>query len=318
MSPTATELTGVILSAGEGFRVASQQSGIPKCFLPVGNLPLAAHQIGVMGRLNVKSVCVALNDEAREAATELKIVSEGMNIHYHFQESPRKGIAHTLLDLRDHIDGPFLLFLGDIYLHKPDLSRAMMHFLNTDAECVLIGKKNSDPFALGKSFLLIHNERGDVTRVENKPRPAPGSTRGSGVFFLSPAIFAAIEKIEPSPLRRELELTDAIQMLIAEGERVTFEEGAQWDMNINTPEDLLECNMALVRETGRSIIDPSATLPEGSVVERSVIGGGVTSEAAVMIRESVVFPGTKIEASGPIVQSLVLNGIVYPCGHSAA
>lgn len=316
MDPTGSELTGVVLAAGRGLRLAALQSGMPKCLLPIGNRPLIDHHYAIFSALRIRRAHVMIGSDT-EPLTPRFPQPTGLDVTFHVQES-REGIAQALLQLRPQLDGPFLLILGDIYLHNPDLTRPALRFANSKSQCILMGRPNSSPYELSQSFSIDHDARGEVSAVREKPRPIAGLTRGCGVYFFKPSIFEAIERTPVSQLRQERELTDAVQTLINAGGRVIMEKSQTWDYNINTPSDLLECNLALVQEQGHSIVHESASIPDGCMVERSVIGPGVTADGPVSIRESVVFEGTHIRGSAAIVRSLVLPGQVHPCGDTAA
>ncbi|HEX2983193.1 MAG TPA: hypothetical protein VHO28_06580, partial [Ignavibacteriales bacterium] len=112
----------------------------------------------------------------------------------------------------------------------------------------------------------------------------------------------------------ELQLTDALQLLIDEGEAVTTFPVDGW-YDCGKPETLLSTNQFLLDRTNTKkgfdsvVIIPPVFIAEGSVVKNSVIGPYATISEGSIITESII----KNSIIGPkaiIDKALLENSIV--------
>ena len=79
-----------------------------------------------------------------------------------------------------------------------------------------------------------------------KPRQPRSDLALIGVYFFTPDIHNAVAAIEPSA-RGELEITDAIQWLVAHGAEVKATEYDGYWKDTGRVEDVLECNRTTPR-----------------------------------------------------------------------
>ena len=75
-------------------------------------------------------------------------------------------------------------------------------------------------------FGIAEIDNGNIVRVVEKPQDPPSNLAIAGVYLFRSSIFDAIKRIKPSG-RNELEITDAIQVLINDGLAVASYE-AEW------------------------------------------------------------------------------------------
>ncbi len=77
-----------------------------------------------------------------------------------------------------------------------------------------------------------------VVHVSEKPEHVLNNLCGMGFYFLDKRAFEYIELTKPSPLRGEVEITEALQNMIDNGERITPVLFRGSYLNITYPEDL--------------------------------------------------------------------------------
>lgn len=80
-------------------------------------------------------------------------------------------------------------------------------------------------------------------------------------------IFEMIKDLKPS-WRGELEITEAIQMLLEKGYKVEHRFVKGWWKDTGTPEDILEANRLVLDELDRKI---EGEIEEGAMVQGRVI-----------------------------------------------
>jgi len=152
-----------------------------------------------------------------------------LRISYAVQERPR-GFGDAVARAKKSVGGQrFFLHAGDAVIlepHRGALLRAMGALLEReDMDVVLLVRKVADPRRYG----VVEGRRGravdgiqrlDVDAMVEKP-PRPRSHWAStAAYAFRPSIFAALEKYRREARPHELELTDGIRTLLADGGRV--------------------------------------------------------------------------------------------------
>jgi glucose-1-phosphate thymidylyltransferase len=169
-------------------------------------------------------------------------------------------------------------------------------FRRSDADALLALAHVSDPTGYG---IATVDDSGIVTAVAEKPRRPESDLALTGVYFFRPRVHEAIACIEPSP-RGELEITDAIQWLIAAGADIRARVHAGYWKDTGRVDDLLDCNQVCLRQV-------SSTVIAGSLDAASRLSGPV-----------VVEPGARVRGShlrGPVIvgaRSTIINSVVGP------
>ncbi len=300
------KITGVILSAGVGTRIKPLSFDTPKPLLPVCNKPIMQYQIEAMSAIGIRDFIVVVG-YLKEKIMDYFGDGGRFNVKIRYIEQEKAlGIAHAVGQLEGHIDGPFMLFLGDIFTIHRGLDKVIHTFHEKGSAIVLVVKKEKNPEYIKRNFAIQMNPDGTVRRVIEKPRYTINDLKGCGIYLFDLPIFDAIRRTPRTALRDEYEITNSIQILIEDGYPVHISEVVEWDMNITVPEDLLKCNLMLLEKTSStSVIGENVTLPVGTEVINSVIGNNVRISRPIRIRDSVILPGTNIESSQDIKGSLV-------------
>ena len=150
-----------------------------------------------------------------------------------------------------------------------------------------------DPHRFGIATL---DADGHVVELVEKPEDPPSDLALVGVYLFDPTIHEAVRAIEPSA-RGELEITDAIQWLIASGHRVRTELLTGWWIDTGKLTPLLEAN--------RLLLEKIETRLDGAVDEASTIDGRVVVEAGAEIVNSTIRGPVAIGAGTRVVDSFI-------------
>ena len=104
---TKAKISGVILAAGKGARMAPFSARFPKPLLPICNMTLIQHQLEIMRSLGIEDVVVLVGHKGFEISKQLGDGSSlGVRLTY-VEQTRYLGIAHAIGSLEPYIAGPF-------------------------------------------------------------------------------------------------------------------------------------------------------------------------------------------------------------------
>jgi dTDP-glucose pyrophosphorylase len=303
-------LTGVILAAGEGRRMAPITL-LPKPCLPVGNMPLIAHQLSLLTAFGVRRVLVVIGaggNEVRKTADRWR--PDRMEMAY-ANQLERRGIAHALQQVRNEVGELFVVILGDLYpVRRAPLAALRRIEGRPDTAAVLSIRTESDPDRIRSECSVAYDRHGCLRRIVEKPETPLNHLKPCGLYVFRRAVFAAIEQTRPSALRGEVELTDAIQRLVDRGLAVRRAPTLRDDVNINTPRDLLRANILhLAQRSSAALVHKSARVDPRASLERAVVGPRARIAAGVRLRRVVVLADAEISEPGTYADVIVGPGV---------
>lgn len=293
-------MKGVILAAGKGTRLYPVTKVIPKPLLPILNKPTLDYAFDQLKGCGIQDVCIVVGDNEELMKEALGDGAEhGLYLSYVRQDDP-KGLAHAVGFAEKFVDGDdFVLYLGDAIYDQP-LAPFVELFEQSDAANLNLVKEVEDP----RRFGVANIENGRIVKLVEKPAEPESNYAMAGMYVFGPEIWSVLPALKPSA-RGEYEITDAIQMLVDEGELVIpgIYKGNWFDTG--TLDSFLETSAFLAK--GEWVVDSSARVDaqmEGLVV----IGEGAQVHAR-SIKNSVILPGAKVNVLGSI-EGCLLGGEV--------
>lgn len=331
-------MKGVLLSGGTGSRLRPITHTGPKQLVPVANKPVLEYAIEDFKEAGITEIGVILGNKGRkEIQDALGDGSKyGVDITYIIQGNPL-GLAHAAGCARDFVgNDDFVMYLGDNIL-KAGITDLVESFKLGDYGAGIALQEVDNPKAFGIADV---DDNGNVTKLIEKPDEPPTNLALIGIYVFSNAVFDAIEQLKPS-WRGELEITDAIQTLLEDGQAIDSHVVHGWWKDTGRPEDILEANRLVLEDSllaqegqvksgatveGRVDLHETATIREGttvrgpvSIAENSVIGSGTyvgpytsvgpnSTLEGVHIENSVIIGESSITTSGKIIDSLLGRG----------
>ena len=311
-------MKALVLSGGSGTRLRPFSYSMPKQLIPIANKPVLEHVLTAIRDLGVIDVGIVVGNQLRAISGALGDGSDlGVRITYIPQDEPL-GLAHCVAIARDFLgDDDFVMYLGDNML--PDgVADVAAEFRARRPAAQVVVHKVPDPQAFGVAEVAVD---GSVLRLVEKPARPRSDLALVGVYFFTPAIHEAVAAIAPSA-RGELEITDAIQWLVARGETVRASEYSGYWKDTGQVEDVLDCNRELLRSLTRSVaadVDEASEITGPVVVEsgarvvRSRIEGPAIIGAGTPVEDSHVGPHTSVRSDcllrdTRLDDSIVLDG----------
>ena len=317
-------MKGLLLAGGHGTRLRPLTYTGNKHMLPIANKPMLMYGFDQMRASGIKEIGVVLGPIQEGIVDALGDGGKfGVRITYIDQPEP-KGIAHAVLISRDFLGSdPFVVHLGDNLL-KESIPTLAEEFRKSDSDATVLVSRVTDPGRFG----VVRISDGKIVKLVEKPKEYVSDLALAGVYFFRQRIFETIEKLRPS-WRNELEITEAIQNLLAEGGKIAYHEITGWWKDTGRPEDILEANQLVLGDLKSSVkgtvedgvaVGGNVELGSGSVVRQGAALRGpiVIGEHSEIGKGAYIGPytsiGSKVRIFGAEIEnSIVLDGAVIDC-----
>jgi len=261
----------VITAGGWGTRFLPLTRSQPKEMLPLINKPLIHHAVEEAINSGIEQIILvtALGKNAIEdyfdrsfeleyfleqkgetkLLKEMRELSNLANICY-IRQKEQLGLGHAILAARDIVgEEPFAVILPDDIIDSKVPALKQMLGVYEQYKTNVIAVEGVSPQDTVNYGIIEPKQISDrlhrVLSLVEKPEPndAPSNLGIVGRYILMPEIFAALE-VTPPGKKREIQITDALQLLLKQQEIVAYEfEGVRYDTG--TPLGWLKATMAL-------------------------------------------------------------------------
>ena len=289
-------MKGVILHGGHGTRLRPLTHTGPKQLLPIANKPMSEYCLEALKNTGISEIAIIIGGIAANKVQEYYGDGKnfGVNITYVNQEEPR-GIAHAINLCKDFVDDEkFIVFLGDNIIKK-DISDYAREFEKSEFDACILLCEVDNPSQFGIAEL---NSDGSIKKIMEKPKEPPTNLAVTGIYFLTPKIFDIISRLKPS-WRNELEITDALQMLLEEGNKIGYYTITDYWKDTGTPNDIIHANKVILEDMipyCKGILEKNVKI-DGNVMigENSIIKSGTKINGPVIIgKNCVIGPNTVV------------------------
>lgn len=298
-------LKGVILHGGYGTKLRPLTHTGPKQLIPVANKPISQYVLEDLRSSGIIEIAVILGNIHPEKVKEHYGNGEkfGVKIQYIRQHEP-KGIAHAVNLCIEYVNHqPFIVYLGDNLL-KGGVKNYVQLFPNSDYDAMVLLCKVRNPQRFG---VAKFDKKGKLLQLIEKPKQPPSNYALTGIYFFKPIIFEMIKQLKPS-WREELEITEAIQLLLEKGYNVGYQIVQDWWKDTGTPEDILEAN--------RLVLDELKLEIRGKIENNASIQGRVAIGENSIIKEKALIRGPVIIGENTTVEPTVYIGPYTSIGNN--
>ena len=309
-------MKGILLHGGHGTRLRPLTHTGPKQLLPIANKPMSQYCVESMKEAGVSEIAIILGGIGSNKVREYYGTGEkfGVSITYIEQDSPR-GIAHAISLCKNFIGNEkFLVFLGDNIIQK-NIHDFAENFLSSDDDASILLCEVENPSRFG----IADMHDGKITKIMEKPKDPPTNFAVTGIYFLTPKIFEIIENLKPS-WRNELEITDALQILLSQNHKISYYIITDYWKDTGTPEDIINANKAILENQKSDFnkdeyvdvsINGVVIIGQGTkIIGNSKIDGPVILGENCIIENANIGPNTSIGNNSKLQNCIIKNTII--------
>ena len=182
----------VVIAGGQGTRIASVNSEIPKAMIPINGKPILEYETEMALRYGYMDFIFIIGYMGEQIEAYFGDGRKwGVNIEY-FKEDKPLGTAGALGNLKDQLTEDFFVFYGDTVMDF-DMNAMQEYHKKKKADATLFVHPNDHPY---DSDIVDLDDHGRVCRFYNKPHISDFVSRNivnAAVFIFSPAILSCIE-----------------------------------------------------------------------------------------------------------------------------
>ena len=308
-------LRAIIPAAGFGTRLKPHTYSLPKVLLNVGGKPMIGHIIDKIlsyGIIKATFIIGYLGEQIKEYVGK---AYPSLQADFVEQEE-MLGLAHAIkVAIPTFDEDEIFIILGDT-IFDVDLKSVFDKKINS------LGIKTVEDYS---RFGVAVCEGERIIKLVEKPKEPISKLALVGLYYIqnSKTLVDAINELFNKKIktRGEYQLTDALQLMIDKGEKVTTFQVDGW-YDCGKPETLLATNQFLLRKNGTNrklqnvvVVDP-VFIAESAVVTNSVIGPFTTISdnceiSESIIRNSIISSGAKIERAMLDNSIIGSNAIVH-------
>ena len=310
-------MKGIILHGGHGSRLRPLTHTGPKQLLPIANKPMSEYCVEAIRDCGISEIAIIIGGIGSNKVKEYYGDGSEFNVEitYIKQDTP-KGIAHAINLCKKFVGNEkFLVFLGDNIIQKSinDISKK---FQSSDNDALILLCEVENPEQFG-----IADVKGDkIVKIMEKPKNPPTNLAVTGIYFLTSKIFNIFSRLKPS-WRNELEITDALQMMLEEKNRVDFEMITDYWKDTGTPGDIIHANGEIlknmksyfsgVKEDGAEF-SGNVMVGKNSKISGSskILGPCIIGENCIIGSNVILGPNVSIGDNSKLMRCDIQNSIV--------
>lgn len=311
-------MKAIIPVAGIGSRLRPHTHSQPKVLLPVAGKPMLAHILDELTELGFDEVTFIIGYKG-------EMIREFVTSNYKFKtnfvpQPDMKGLGHAVSLAKEYHyeDEPVLIVLGDT-IFKADL-RKVFEFTES-----AIGVHEVED---GRRFGIVElDEKLNVRKMIEKPENPPTNLAIVGIYYMrNPKLmFDCLDEMISSKTktRGEYQLTDALQMMIDQGENLRTFLVDGWH-DCGKPETMLETNRDLLDKQMQgasdherlaakfpgSIIKMPVAIADNATIKNSIIGPYVSISAGTQVNDAIIknsILGENAEVSSIILENSLIS-----------
>ncbi len=310
-------MKGIILHGGHGTRLRPLTHTGPKQLLPIANKAMSEYCLNAIRECGITEIAIIIGGTGLDKVKDYygDGTKFGVKITYIEQDTP-KGIAHAINLCKNFIGSEkFLVFLGDNIIQKP-IIQIVNKFEESDSDALVLLCEVPNP----ERFGIADVKDNKIIKIMEKPKNPPTNLAVTGIYLLTPKIFDVFSRLKPS-WRNELEITDALQMLLDEKNKINFEMITDYWKDTGTPEDIIHANGEVLKNVqpyNFGIIDNNSEVSDHVMIGKNsqimkntkIIGPCIIGQSCIIGPNVVLGPNVSIGDNTKLTDCSISNSII--------
>ena len=298
-------MKAIVLHGGHGTRLRPLTHTGPKQLLPIANKPMSQYCIESIKETGITEIAIIVGGVGSNKVREYYGSGEKFGVSFtYIEQNEPKGIAHAIRLCKEFVnDEKFLVFLGDNIIQR-SIADFTSNFKKSEFDATILLCEVDNPSRFG--IAAIENDK--ITKILEKPKDPPSNLAVTGIYFLTPIIFDVIDNLKPSG-RNELEITDALDILLEKNHNISFEMITDYWKDTGTPEDILNANRQVLEHICNQtcIVDESSiTLSNSNWITPSIIGKNCKIDKSARIGPNASIGDNTIISSDVVIENSII------------
>lgn len=285
-------MRAIIPAAGFGTRLKPHTYSLPKVLLNVGGKPILGHIIEKLLKEKIYKATFITGYLGEMIVDYVEKNYPDLKADF-VQQEEMLGLGHAIhLAVPTFDDKDIFIILGDT-IFDVDLKSVLSKKISS------LGVKTvEDPSRFGVAVCDGEN----IIKLVEKPKQAISNLALVGLYYIADTrlLVESLNDLFAKEIKTsgEYQLTDALQIMIEKGERVTTFQVDGW-YDCGKPETLLSTNQFLLAKRGTN-----------RIVDNVVINDPVFIADSAVIKNSVIGPFTTISENCEINDAIIRNSII--------
>ncbi len=301
-------MRAIIPVAGVGTRLRPHTYTLPKVLLTVAGKPIIGHILDKIYEEGIDTATIIVGHFGDMVEEYVRSQHKNLKVDFIVQDE-LLGLAHSIYVAKDTFDEePIFIILGDT-IFDVDLKNVLK------SNFTALGVKQvEDPRRFG---VAVMKEK-FIERLVEKADPPISNLALVGLYYIknSPLLKKCIDELIRKDIRTkgEYQLTDALQLMIEQGEQMlTFPVDGWFDCG--KPETLLSTNRHLLDRKSTSnniagvVINPPVFISPHAAIKNSIIGPYATIADDVVVEDSVI-RNSIVSQDAQVKRSLLEDSII--------
>lgn len=243
------EIIAVVLAAGQGKRMGSEELKLPKVMFELAGKPMIRYSVDNIKNAGISDIVVVVGYEKEKVMDYL-----GGEVEY-VEQFERLGTGHATAMAKEKVKGKakwLLVCYGDMPLFQPGTIKKLLAKIKKEKPTIgMLTVKFDDPefWAYGR---IVRSASGDIEKnVEQKdcdPEELKIKECNPSFYIFDNAWFwNNIMKLSTANAQKEYYLTDMVGLAVSQGKQIAgMPVGEEWEaLGINNPQQLKEAEEIL-------------------------------------------------------------------------